>query len=249
MIAEIKGLPMAANHTLELQNLGFITSGIVHDLNNILTSILGEAGLALRNLPPDSAAHVNVEQVEKAAKYAARLTNSLMAYVNGKEVQNNAIDLNAIIVDIASLIDSTFPKVTFNLDLANLLPWVKAKEVHLQQIGMNLLINAAQATNTVGGTVSIQTGEQFIAANTPMAEREELTPGNYIFLRVEDNGSGISENDLQQMFNPFYSTKNNGRGLGLTTIYNILQGYNGHIVVESEPGIGSIFTAYIPCKQ
>ncbi len=231
------------DRAVELQQLGFVASGVVHDFNNLLTSILSETGMALREIPPDSAARDCVERVEKTAKYAARLTGSLMAYVNGKNAYLRVIDLNLLIADTVSLLSSTFKHIDFQLNLVYPLPHLRAVEGHLQQVVLNLMMNAAQAAR---GIVQVRTGETFVASALPAAGETHLVSGNYLFFQVTDDGAGVPEELLPHVFDPFFSTRFQGCGLGLATVVNILTQYGGGIVVENQQDNRTNFTAYLP---
>ncbi|MCA9960118.1 MAG: hypothetical protein KC443_13845 [Anaerolineales bacterium] len=234
------------DRAVELQQLGFVTSGIVHDFNNLLTTILGEAGMALREMPPDCVGRDRVERVEKTAKYAARLVGSLMAYVSGRETFQETVDLNLLITDTVSLLHTTYERIDFQLYLAHHLPSFRAREGHIQQVAMNLLINAAQAIRNNQGIVRVRTGDTFLSTAQSVAGDNQLRPGRYVFLQVSDNGPGIREELLDHIFDPFFTARFQGRGLGLATVVSILSQYGGGIVVENLQDTGTSFTVYIP---
>lgn len=234
------------DRALELQQLGFVTSGVVHDFNNLLSTILSEAGMALYKLPAGDVAREHVERVEKAAKHASRLTSSLMAYVNGSDLYFESISLNLLVTDMVGLLRATFPYTAFQLNLATHLPGFRAREGHIQQVVMNLLINAAQAAQSRNGIVNVRTGDAVIATVELVGSSGRLTPGKYVFLQVVDNGPGIKEDVLAHIFDPFFSSRHRGQGLGLATVANILSNYGGGIVVENQVDMGASFTAYMP---
>ncbi|MBE2202231.1 MAG: hypothetical protein IAE79_26715 [Anaerolinea sp.] len=234
------------DRAVELQQLGFVASGVMHDFNNLLTSILSETGMALLEIPPDSAARDCVERVEKAAQYAARLTGSLMAYVNGKGAYLQTIDLNLLTTDTVTLLHSSFKHVDFQLNLTSPLPRLRVVEGHIQQVVLNLLMNAAQAARSI---VQIRTGESFIPSVLPTGGGSHLPSGKYLFLQVMDDGVGIPKDLLPHIFDPFVSTRFHGQGLGLATVVNILAQYGGGVVVENQADSRTSFTAYLPCTS
>jgi signal transduction histidine kinase len=253
MLAEImepKSQQIPPHHAQQLETLGLMTSGIVHDFNNLLASIVGQTSLALAKMPVGDAARPHVEKVMKAAEYATALTHQLLTYASGDPSRLETIDLNQLIRDNVNLLNLVFlESVTLQLELAPQLPAIEVKRAHLQQVVMNLVINAAEATRGCAGLVTIRTGRQtllpggntyrFLKGRSPM-------PGEYVYIQVSDTGIGIDEATLTRIFDPFFTTKVHGKGLGLSTILNIVNLYKGGIAVESTLGCGATFTVFFP---
>ncbi|MFQ5401366.1 MAG: nitrogen regulation protein NR(II) [Anaerolineae bacterium] len=234
------------------QQLELLTSGIVHDFNNLLTSIMGQSSLALRQLPADSAARVYIEKAMKAAEYASLLTHQLLVHARGDFLRVETIDLNELVRDNVSLLNCAFLKgIDLELNLAPQLPEVVARRGHLQQVVMNLVINAAEAIQVRKGKVVIRTGKQrFVTEHDHLAsDSKQPLLGEYVFLRVADTGTGMDEATLNSIFSPHFSTKQHGRGLGLTAVREIVDSYHGGITVESKLGRGTTFTAFFPSDQ
>lgn len=239
-----------ADKAQQLETLGLIASGIAHDFNNLLTSIVGQTSLALATLPPENAARPHIEKAIKAAEFAAALTHQLLAYASGSQSQSELIDLNQLISDnVAVLSMALLDGVILQLDLAPHLPPLKVKRAQMQQLVMNLIINAAESIQSLPGTVMVRTGKQVLLPGNiayQFVNGRKLPPGEYIYLQVCDTGSGMDEGTLAHIFDPFYTTKPNGRGLGLSAILDIVNTYRGGISVESRVGQGTTFTILFP---
>ena len=249
-IMEPKSPHRAESQTQQLETLGLIASGIAHDFNNLLTSIVGQTSLALATLPPENAARPHIEKAIQAAEFAAALTHQLLAYASGSQSQTELIDLNQLISDNVALLSmALLDGVILQLDLAPHLPPLKVKRAQMQQLVMNLIINAAEAIQSRLGTVTIQTGKQMLLPGSiiyQFVNGRKLSPGEYIYLQVRDMGTGMDEETLAHVFDPFYTTKPNGRGLGLSAILDIVNSYRGGISVESKVGYGTTFTVLFP---
>ena len=233
----------------KLEGLGVLAGGIAHDFNNLLTGILGNASLIQMELSSDHELRSRIDSVVSAANRAADLTRQLLAYSGKGHFVVTTIHLSDHIREIVELLKASVPKkVVLELDLDDEIPSVDADSAQLQQVIMNLVINGAEAVTKRSGKVSVSTGEVKFERETipPLVGGHSLDPGNYVFLRVEDNGCGIEEKDLTHIFDPFFSTKPAGRGLGMAAVLGIVQGHNGGIAIESTVGKGSIFRVYFP---
>lgn len=237
-------------HTQNVEHWQLIAGGVAHDFNNLLTSILGQSTLALRQLPEDASARRHIEKVIKAVEYATALSDQLLSYSNGTQNQINLINLNLLIQDNLSLLDAIFlDGISLQLELAPGLPPIQARPGQLQQVVMNLLINAAEAIRPDKGTITIRTGTQtFVESNgTYQKHYGRSLSGDTVFLQVQDNGAGMSAATLNQIFKPYFTTKPAGRGLGLSAIHDIMRVHQGSITVNSQEGQGTAFTVYFPC--
>ena len=250
---EVSPIPNASSENME--QLGLMASSIAHDFNNLLTNIMGHMSLALLKTPTDDASRLHIERAVKTAEYAAALTSQLLNY-SRKQAQTQYLEyvnVNDIIVDVVGLVDTVLlTGLDIDLNLSKSLPQIEASQTHLQQIIMNLLINAAEAIDDpVDGEIYISTGKCHTTSwkNTcGFIDFHEMPPGDYVFIQISDNGKGIEKEMLGQIFNPFFSTKPTGRGLGLSTIMDIVQEYHGYIQVKSTPGRGTTFRICFPFR-
>ncbi len=235
--------------TQKLESLGVLAGGIAHDFNNILMAVLGHADLALDALPPLSPAIGNIEQISTAARRAAGLCHQMLAYAGKATYKLEQVDLSILVGEMAHLLrTSVSKKAVLNLHLDEGLPRVKADASQMRQVAMNLLLNAAEAIGDGHGRITVSVGLQQCSEDTlrGMPLREELPPGHYVYLEVVDSGCGMDAATLDRIFEPFYSTKFRGRGLGLAAVLGIVRAHGGGLAVESEPGKGSTFTVLLP---
>ena len=243
-------LPQSSSHTHQLETIGFLATGIAHDFSNLLTSIVGQTSLALATLPQDNVARSHIEKAMQAAEFAAELTRQLLTYANSHDAPDELINLNQLVNDNISLLNTTLLNgVSLQLDLTPNIPPVEAKRAHIQQIIMNLIINAAESIEGGNGIVLLRTGQETLHPKENkycFINGRSLHPGPYIYLQVTDTGSGMDDHQIQQIFSPFFTTKPSGRGLGLSTVLDIVNLYKGGITVESQPGLGTTFCVFLP---
>jgi len=235
--------------TQKLESLGLVAGGIAHDFNNLLTGILGNASLAHMDLPATSPARPFLQGIEDAAARAADLCRQMLAYAGKGRFVITRIDLSRLVADTTHLLELAIGKnATLQFHLANNLPPVLADATQMRQVIMNLVINASEALGGKNGTVSVTTGAARLnnayLAKTHLAP--ELPEGDYVFLEVSDTGCGMDTQTLAKIFDPFFSTKFAGRGLGLAAVQGIVRGHKGAIKVYSEPGRGSSFKVLLP---
>jgi PAS domain S-box-containing protein len=239
-------------HTQKLESLGVLAGGVAHDFNNLLTGILGNASLALDGVSEHNPQRQFLEEVMRASERAADLTRQLLAYAGKGRFIMRTVDLSAIVRDITGLVQASIAKtVQLRLQLEGRLPGIDADPGQLQQIVMNLVINGAEAIGPEGGSVLVITKVQEIdrAYITTMSSAGELLrPGAYVLLEVHDTGSGMSEETLARMFDPFYTTKFAGRGLGLSAVLGIVRSHKGAIKVYSKPGQGTTVKVLLPAS-
>ena len=237
----------------KLESLGLMAGGVAHDFNNLLVSILGSATLAFTDLPPGpSPVRTCLERVEKAATRAAELTNQLLAYSGKGAFVRQPVDLGAVVAEMMELLKVSIPrKVTLVPELAADLPAVEADATQLRQVAMNLITNAADAVGDAAGTITVRTGvlEADAACLAETHLGRTLTPGRYVYLRVADTGCGMTPETQAKIFDPFFSTKFPGRGLGLPVVFGIVRSHGGAIRVSSEAGRGSAFTILLPPSE
>lgn len=236
----------------KLESLGILAGGIAHDFNNLLVGVLGNAGLALLELPEDSAARPFLQRIETAASRAADLCHQMLAYSGRGAFIIQTIDLSALVREMTHLLEVPISKkARLRLDLASNLPAVTGDATQLRQVVMNLITNAAEAVGDAAGEIVLRTrrktirpGERFDAYLN-----EEIAPGEHVLLEVIDTGPGMTEEVRAKIFDPFYTTKFTGRGLGLAAVLGIVRGHRGAIAVRSRPGRGSRFVVLFPAAR
>lgn len=237
----------------KLESLGVLAGGVAHDFNNLLTGILANASLAVETLPPSSPVQRMLNDVVDASDRAAHLTKQLLAYAGKGRFVVQAVDLSDLVRDISHLIQSSIPKnATVQLDLVANLPCIEADAAQIQQLVMNLVINAAEAIpEGRQGSVLVTTRVQDVDQNyiEQTLSPGEIVPGEYVALEVHDTGAGMDQGTLQRIFDPFFTTKFTGRGLGLAAALGIVRGHKGALKVYSTPGQGSTFKILFPAMQ
>jgi PAS domain S-box-containing protein len=236
----------------KMESVALLAGGIAHDFNNLLVGIIGNASLAEDLLPPGSPAAEAIREVVKAGQRAACLTREMLAYSGKGRFVVERVDLSKLVREVAALFRSSVPnQVTLHLDLGENLPPVEVDTAQVQQVVMNLVINAVQAIGDARGLISVGVRLVDIDARAIAAEwgDAELRPGPHVGLEVRDTGCGMDEATKARIFDPFFTTKPAGRGLGLASVPGIVRGHQGAIKVESEPGRGSVFSVLIPAAR
>jgi len=233
----------------KLESIGRLAGGIAHDLNNLLTPVLGYTGLLANDESLSEKAGMRLEHISKAALGARDLIQQLLAFSRKQVLEYNSLDLNMLIDDFSTLLRRT---VRENIDLAiTLCPEaapILADQGQIEQIVMNLVVNAADAMPN-GGKISIQTKLYEIDQGYLDLHPGTIT-GEHVILSISDTGEGMDEETLGQIFEPFFSTKGElGTGLGLATAYGIVKQHKGSIYVYSEPGLGTTFKIYLPVND
>jgi PAS domain S-box-containing protein len=236
----------------KLESIGVLAGGIAHDFNNLLTGILGNASLAVDMLPPNHAARDLLNDVVQASESAARLTQQMLAYAGKGQFLLKPIHLSELVQEITRLIQASIPRtVQLHLNLERHLPRVDADPNQLQQLVMNLVINGAEAIGEdKPGAVRVTTAiHEVDEEEARRGDRHpKIRPGRYVLLQVEDNGCGMDESTKSRIFDPFFSTKFLGRGLGLAAALGIVRSHKGSIEVSSLPGEGSTFRILLPAS-
>jgi PAS domain S-box-containing protein len=248
-ISERKKLEEKLRETARLESLGIMAGGIAHDFNNLLTGVMGSASLLLDDLPTGTAASSLAKGIADAAERAATLTRQMLAYSGKGRFVVEAVDLSRYVRASLPLLHASIPrKVELRLDLADDLPLIEADAGQLQQVLINLVANGAEAIREGAGRVDIVTrAEQVDATYIKMLTTHgNISPGLYVVLEIRDTGCGIDQRTIDRIFDPFYTTKFVGRGLGLSAVQGIVRGHNGAIRVESELGAGTIFRVLLP---
>jgi PAS domain S-box-containing protein len=236
----------------KMESLGVLAGGIAHDFNNLLMGVLGHLGLALEQLNPLHPVRRNLEAIQKAGQRAAELTRQMLAYSGRGQFIVKHLDLTTQVEEMIHLLEVSIPKtVVLNLQLGKGLPSISADASQIQQVIMNLVINAAEAINEASGTITLATGAQFLrnADMERMLVGQDASPGLFVFLEVADTGCGMDADTLNRIFEPFFTTKFTGRGLGLSAIMGIVRGHQGALSVTSTVGQGTTFKVLFPASE
>ena len=249
---ERRRLEAQVQHVQKLESLGVLAGGIAHDFNNLLVGILGNAGLALMEMLPESPARPTVQKIEVAALRAAELTKQMLAYSGKGMFKTQPLNLSRVVSEMLHLLSvSISKKATIRTRLTDELPAIEGDAAQIQQVVMNLITNASEALGDNAGEIVIATGtvdaDRAYLADTFLDEN--LPEGRYVFLEVSDTGAGMDKITIARIFDPFFTTKFTGRGLGLAAVLGIIRGHHGGIRVYSEPGRGTAFKILLPATD
>ena len=235
--------------TQKLESLGVLAGGIAHDFNNLLMVILGNADLALMKLPPASPVRHNILDIEKSSRRAADLCKQMLAYSGKGKFIIGPVNLSEIIQGMIEMLKvSISKKASISCNLDSNLPFIEADTAQMRQVVINLITNASESIGDQNGTITLSTGEQYCDSNylTEPYFEENLPEGSYAYIEVKDSGSGMVEETKAKIYDPFFSTKFTGRGLGLPAVLGIVRGHKGIIKVDSVPGYGCTFKVLFP---
>jgi PAS domain S-box-containing protein len=248
-----------SRHVQKLESLGVLAGGIAHDFNNLLHVILGNADIALSRLAQRTAAREPLEEVVRATIRAADLTRQMLAYSGKGAFVVRQLDLSDEVREMATLLKTAISKrASLVWELAPGLPTVNADATQIRQIVMNLITNASDALGETGGTIMLRTGvigsedlaDASLEINLPDDQEPPAPPaGSYVYLEVGDSGSGMTPDTLHRIFDPFFSTKFAGRGLGLAAVMGIVRSHQGLIRIHTEPAKGTRFRVLFPAVQ
>ncbi|MFN7144135.1 MAG: ATP-binding protein, partial [Myxococcota bacterium] len=244
-ITEHRVLQEQVREAQRLESVGQLAGGIAHDFNNLLSVIISYSSLALRRVPDPSKAR-ELHQIRRAADRAAALTKQLLAYSRRQVLDARVLDLKVCIADVHDMHKRALGEdITLTEEFAPDLPWVRVDRVQLEQVLLNLMVNARDATPP-GGSVRVVTRSRKLDAEA--ARALGVVAGEYAEVAVTDTGCGMTEEVREHLFEPFFTTKEVGKGtgLGLATSYGIVRQSGGFIEVESEPGRGSTFRVALP---
>jgi nitrogen-specific signal transduction histidine kinase/CheY-like chemotaxis protein len=237
--------------TQKLESLGVLAGGVAHDFNNLLTGIIGNVSLAIE-LGKSGADVSNIlENALHASDKAAYLTRQMLAYVGKGQFVVQSVDLASPVREGFQLVRGSIPdSVQVEFDFRSDVCCVQADPTQLQQVAMNLILNAVEAVGEHGGEVRVRlTARDIDSVEDEICNVGKLEPGYHAVLEVQDTGPGIDPSILPKIFDPFFSTKFAGRGLGLASTAGIVRLLNGAISVESEPGHGSTFRVLLPMER
>jgi PAS domain S-box-containing protein len=247
-ITERKRLESQFLRSQRMESIGRLVGGIAHDLGNLLMPItLGVKVLRRRLEQTDEKIDQVLNMIQKSAERGGNMVEQVLAFARGVEGERVALQLSSIVEEIQDITDETFPEsIEVRTALADDLPQVVGDATQIQQVLMNLCVNARDAMPD-GGTLFIEA--QSVELTPADAERTiDAEPGSYVCVRVQDTGEGMPEDVMDKIFEPFFSTKEegDGTGLGLSTAYSIMQSHDGFIDVDSEKGVGTTFWVYLP---
>ena len=239
-------------YSQKLESLGVLAGGIAHDFNNLLVSILGHASLALEDMPAQSPARDNLQQIETAAMRAAELCKQMLAYSGKGRFVIRRVNLSELVEEMANLMQvSISKKVTLRFNLEKNLWPIEVDVTQMRQIVMNLITNASEACGENNGSITISTGIMFVDHDylSTVVLDAPLNEGKYVFLEVSDTGCGMDQETQARIFDPFFTTKATGRGLGMAAVLGIVRGHRGAIKCYSEPGRGTNFKILLPAAS
>jgi two-component system cell cycle sensor histidine kinase/response regulator CckA len=232
-----------------IEAIGSLAGGVAHEVNNMLAVMLGFSDIALRQLPPGSPAAADLQEVIRAGERAARITQQLLAFSRQQPNQPVVLSVAAVVRELLKLLHQTLgPDYQLVLDLPADLPSVRADRTQVEQVLINLVLNARDATPP-GGTISVVA--ETVELDAAYARRHAgvaLRQGPYVMLAVTDTGKGMDAETRERAFEPFYTTKGvgQGTGLGLSTVYGIVKQAAGYVWIYSEPGHGTSVKVYLP---
>ena len=231
------------------ESLAVLAGGTAHYFNNLLTSVIGNASMALMEMSPSSPERESVESIERVAKNAAALTSQILAYSGRGRFVVKPVNLSQFLKETTQLIKIALSeKVSVNYNLADMIPNIEADPSQIRQLIVNLTTNSNEAIDEAGGSVNISTGSMYCGRDYLKKTYiyEDQPEGQYVYLEISDTGCGMDGDTLKKLFDPFFSTKFTGRGLGMAAVLGIVRGHNGAILTESEPGRGTTVRVLFP---
>jgi two-component system cell cycle sensor histidine kinase/response regulator CckA len=246
-MTEMRGLQDALVHSQRLDAIGQLARGVAHDFNNLLSVINGHCEILGERLSGDAAARRDLDKIHTAGRRAASLTRQLLAFSRRQEMNPKVINLSQVVRELNGLLHRLVGRAnTLVCELANNLANVRADPAQIQQVILNLVVNARDALPPAGGSITIRTANTVVPARRGAAP--DLQAGRYVTLAVQDTGGGMDDATQQHLFEPFFTTKEPGQGtgLGLASVYGIIQQSGGYITVRSGVNAGSAFKIYLP---
>ena len=234
-----------------IEALSVLAGGVAHDFNNLLTGILGNADLLSMKAGHDPAIRKSADAIVIGAQRAADLVSQMLAYAGEGRVIAEMIDLDALVREMHDLFQASVARhCTLQYSSAGALPPVRVDPTQVRQVVMNLIINAAEAVDD-GGEVTVTAGTEYLDSATlsRMTFSADAVPGLYAYLQVADNGPGMDRATQARIFDPFFSTKQTGRGLGLAAVQGIIRSHRGTLLLTSRPGHGTTFKVWFPTES
>ena len=242
-ITEQRRLEEELRKAHKLDSLGVLAGGIAHDFNNLLTGILGNISMARRTIDADSKVVNRLDEAEKAVARSRDLVQQLMTFSKGGAPVKKTASMEQIVRDSAAFV-LRGSNVKCEFAIADDLCPVEVDEGQMNQVINNLIINADQAMES-GGIIQVRIENQAVGSQNEMSLKE----GRYVKVSIEDQGPGISDAHIHKIFDPYFTTKEHGSGLGLATVYSIIKNHDGFVGVESREGDGTVFFVYLPSSE
>jgi PAS domain S-box-containing protein len=231
------------------ESLGLMAGGIAHDFNNLLVSVFVNADLVARELGDGSPAQSHMRRLRTAADRLAELSRQMLSYSGRGHVEIELVDVSALAAELLDLLHATLPpQVKIETSLPPSLMAVAADRSQLTQVIMNLVTNAAEALGERGGLVRVETRHEFVDSirRADLILRSRREAGECLCIEVSDDGPGMDRATRARIFDPFYTTKATGRGLGLASVLGIVRAHDGALHVDTEPGCGTRVKIWLP---
>ena len=247
-ISEKKKFEAKLQYMERMEAIGTLARGIAHDFNNLMMGMQGNISLILYDVDPSHPYYEKLNTIEKLIQSGSELTRQLLGYARKGKYEVKAINLNQIVKYNSETFGRTRKNITIHREFAEDLLAIKADESQIGQVLINLYINAADAMPD-GGELILKTMN--VTHKKMKNKRYDPKPGRYVLLQVTDNGTGMDEKTMERIFEPFFTTKEmgGGSGLGLASVYGIIKGHGGYIEVDSEKGLGTTFSIYLPASD
>jgi nitrogen-specific signal transduction histidine kinase/ActR/RegA family two-component response regulator len=247
-ISEKKRVEAQLHYIERMEAIGTLAGGIAHDFNNLMMGMLGNISLTLDDIAPYDPNYKRLKTFERLIQSGSELTSKLLGYARKGKYELKPINLNKILKESSAAFGRARKEIFISKDLAEDLFSVKADGSQLEQVLLNLFINAADAMPE-GGDLFLQTAN--VTHKEMQGKPYNPKPGKYVMIKIKDNGAGMDQKTITRIFQPFFTTKEMGlgSGLGLASAYGIVKGHAGYIDVESEKGHGSVFSIYIPASK
>ena len=232
----------------KLESLGVLAGGVAHDFNNLLGSILADSELLLAEVSNGSPVYDGIKRIEAVAVRAAEIVRELLTFAGQENPSFEPLDVSNLVREMLELLKVSISKhAEMRMDLVDDLPAVRANASQIRQIVMNLITNASEALGQEGGVIAVST--RLVRIGRDSLERGELPEGEYVRLRVSDTGCGMTREIQDKIFDPCFTTKFAGRGLGLAAVQGIVRSHRGSVHLASAPGAGTRFEILLPCAQ
>ncbi len=249
---ERRKLEKKMEHTQKLESLGVLAGGIAHDFNNLLVAILGNAELALLELPPGSPAKFYLSEIENTSLRAAELCKQMLAYAGKGRLSVEPLNMSTLVREMSQMLEvSISRKAIIRYKFQKDIPLIEVDATQIRQVIMNLIINASEAIKDRDGLISVSTGSMFCDSSYMSGSYlyEQLPERDYVYLEISDTGTGMDKETQMKIFDPFFTTKFTGRGLGLAAVLGIVRGHKGFLKLYSETEKGTSFKVFFPALK